>query len=49
MLRRFRRRLADWMHLQTEIQRLQALDDHLLEDMGIPRASIRATVRGRSR
>lgn len=49
MLRRFRRRLYDWMNLQTEIQRLQCLDDHLLEDMGIPRASIRAAVRGRCR
>lgn len=49
MLRRFRRRLSDWMYLQAEIHRLQRLDDHLLQDMGIPRGTIRAAVLGRRR
>lgn len=42
------RRVRDWIRLGTEIQHLESLDDHLLADMGIPRETIAAAVRGRS-
>lgn len=47
LLHDLRRRFAERLRVHWAIQRLEALDDHLLADMGIARESITDRVRGR--
>ncbi len=49
MLHHIHRRLRDWLFLQADIRRLEAIDDRLLADMGFDRTTMAGRVRGRSR
>ncbi|SEP61175.1 protein of unknown function [Devosia sp. YR412] len=46
MIETMTRKLVDWWGRQTAVQRLQALDDRLLADMGIKRQDIACSVQG---
>lgn len=41
--------LRDWLFAEADIQRLRAIDDRLLADMGLDRATMARRVRGRVR
>lgn len=49
MLQFIHHRLRDWLFTQADIQRLRAIDDRLLADMGLDRTTMARRVRGRSR
>jgi uncharacterized protein YjiS (DUF1127 family) len=49
MFESFNRRWRAWLQERVAIQRLAAMDDHLLDDMGASRETIRDFVRARAR
>jgi len=50
LLHDLRKRLKEWRRSRHAIRRLSALDDRLLDDLGIPRHEIAASIKcGRSR
>jgi uncharacterized protein YjiS (DUF1127 family) len=40
-------RIAEWWRLRCDVRRLTAIDDRLLEDIGVGREEIAARVKGR--
>lgn len=47
MFQQVRRRLRHWLLTLADIQRLEAIDDRLLTDMGLDRTTLVRRVRGR--